>query len=915
MEDVLLLEDHQDRSNMEMEDRSATFKFNEAMAPTDLNRYGQSHMENVHEQNHREDKISQVQEPALLSPQKKLHREENDSRSVEIEQVHRANKVQDADTQTNQTITPTRGMDGIVGPQRWLLPSVSQQNIQTVPRILLPRPELAIQGNAVRAEHSPKDLHENNRIHSPMLSKGGHMVPPLFGRPANYSYVAGRMSPEASQSTGDPQRTRMDCKHGEVQNGTQTSIRMAGSQLQPHQLYSNEYRTEPQSILDAAEGDSEQRYSYKTQHHATTGARELVGPSQPTSSFVSNQNKTASEKPQISPFRCQNTSESPHEMPHGQMVPINKSAPETGPPRAHINNSLGCLADRMGIQNQPEMVSRRLRPDNEEILYQCFGTPNNLVGHTYDSEEESSNKDYDRQLHSRVSNQESYIKYPHTSGTDRADLETSSFHELDSVHSSHTREVQHSSRPTVEEHDNFYRMDYSPNHLPQGNPKTRAQTTSGPICHKSQSQTEDLRVTMSGSESCRSRRTIGKLEQMESSVHVPSNTNDFEGFSKVDTVKYKKWNRDFKGRTLKTLVSTIEVQAHPITTDTSEIATTSRRQNDDRTQSFQTSHMEVLKIGISNHYPNYDEETINLISNSIKQSSESDYQGKWKQFLKFIAEKDISFDQVTIDAVLRFFTYLFYKRGLKPSTISHYRSALAQPLLAYFNINLNVPAVHSMLRAMRLQRPPEPHTRPAWSLNLVLEYLNNLDTSSVTNALRKSAFLLLLATGWRISEVHACVRDDDFCRFTENSLIIQPHSSFLAKNGLRKRLEAKEIKTLLNEDGNVSNICPVSSLSDYLYHTRNKKKGCLFIDPKDDKNLTLFKLRLQVCSIITEADPETRKRVHDIRTYAASCTLQQDMIVGDLIEDFNWSSAAVFYKHYFVQTETLNRPVALPGRS
>ena len=33
-------------------------------------------------------------------------------------------------------------------------------------------------------------------------------------------------------------------------------------------------------------------------------------------------------------------------------------------------------------------------------------------------------------------------------------------------------------------------------------------------------------------------------------------------------------------------------------------------------------------------------------------------------------------------------------------------------------------------------------------------------------------------------------------------------------------------------------------------------------------------------------------------SYAASCSLQQDMIVGDLTEDFNWSSSAVFYKFY-----------------
>ena len=50
-------------------------------------------------------------------------------------------------------------------------------------------------------------------------------------------------------------------------------------------------------------------------------------------------------------------------------------------------------------------------------------------------------------------------------------------------------------------------------------------------------------------------------------------------------------------------------------------------------------------------------------------------------------------------------------------------------------------------------------------------------------ALRKAAFLVLLTTGWRISKLHACVRENEFCRFSENStLIMRPHLTFLAKN-------------------------------------------------------------------------------------------------------------------------------------
>ena len=38
------------------------------------------------------------------------------------------------------------------------------------------------------------------------------------------------------------------------------------------------------------------------------------------------------------------------------------------------------------------------------------------------------------------------------------------------------------------------------------------------------------------------------------------------------------------------------------------------------------------------------------------------------------------------------------------------------------------------------------------------------------------------------------------------------------------------------------------------------------------------------------------------------------MLVGDLIEDVNWSTPAIFYKFYFMQTEHPGIPVScLPG--
>ena len=225
-----------------------------------------------------------------------------------------------------------------------------------------------------------------------------------------------------------------------------------------------------------------------------------------------------------------------------------------------------------------------------------------------------------------------------------------------------------------------------------------------------------------------------------------------------------------------------------------------------------------------------------------------------------------------------------------------------------------VNCVGSLLKYIKLKNPQETPTRPTWSLNKVLSHLDTLDVSIEFNLLRKTAFLLLLATGWRISELHACVRDQEHCRFTSTqSLVLRPHKSFIAKNGHRNRLKPKEISTLKDKEGNTSNICPVTSLKKYLDLNRDCNTS-LFIHTKFDKELTVNGLRSAICSVIRDAEPEAKAKAHDIRKMSASLSLLRDMNIGDLTEEFNWSSSAVFYKHYFMAMNLPDRPIAVPGR-
>ena len=252
-----------------------------------------------------------------------------------------------------------------------------------------------------------------------------------------------------------------------------------------------------------------------------------------------------------------------------------------------------------------------------------------------------------------------------------------------------------------------------------------------------------------------------------------------------------------------------------------------------------------------------------------------------------------------------------------PSTVQHYKLALSESLRA-LGVEIKIPDFSKLMKAMEIERPRRPSTNPQWSLNTVLRYIDELqEPLSELQLLRKASFLLLLATGYRISELHACEREGDFCRFLENgSLSIRPRSGFLAKNEHPKRpWGTKVVKPLILPDGKISNLCPVATLRKYLDFSKSRKGRDMFLPPSEEyKSLTIKKLSYHICSLIVEADPDTKARVKDVRAYAASFSLEQTMLLGQLIHEIGWSSAVMFFKHYCVPVETLDRAVALPVR-
>ena len=362
------------------------------------------------------------------------------------------------------------------------------------------------------------------------------------------------------------------------------------------------------------------------------------------------------------------------------------------------------------------------------------------------------------------------------------------------------------------------------------------------------------------------------------------------------------------------MASVPTTQKDTIRSTDSPIITDSGGQSGESTQHLKTSRMAILRRAYEERISK-DPRVLDLMTASVKPTSSSNYQSKWSYFVKFIKENCNS--EVNNENIFKFFTHLFYDRKVQPTTAVRYRTAISKPLKELFNIIIsNNDDIQTLFQGMNQKRPKTAIPAPLWSLNKVLVSIDDR-TGHLTlqDILQKTAFLLLLATAWRISELQACVRDKEFCFInTNNTLLIRPHNAFLAKNeSPETRWQHKSIPALQLPDGTPSHLCPVRSLQEYLRRTSRVKTGPLFLHPATQKPMSVYQLSTTVCKLIHMADPSVKATIHDVRKYAASQSLLETMKVSEVIEAVNWKSPHTFWKHYMFPAQPLIRQAVLPG--
>ena len=219
------------------------------------------------------------------------------------------------------------------------------------------------------------------------------------------------------------------------------------------------------------------------------------------------------------------------------------------------------------------------------------------------------------------------------------------------------------------------------------------------------------------------------------------------------------------------------------------------------------------------------EDSATIVQNTHRPSTQRQYQAIWKKFLEFLSLNRISHQDVTVYVVMNFLSHQFIHMSRAYRTVAAYKCALAHPLWTNFGIPLDDPSLDLYMRGIFNLHPPRPADMPAWSLNMLLEFLASehfepLYSKSLITVTQKTLCLLLLASGRRIDEIAHLSKFHVFDRDGE-SVTIHWLPRYRPKHYDRAfQPKFPSIDRLASDSTADLILCPVRALNTYLSMVR-----------------------------------------------------------------------------------------------
>ena len=867
----------------------------------------------------RGDFVSAISGPSLFCSEEEHRQASCDSRPVDPEQVDPMPFFQDDDSRGRMS-SPVSGILHHIDRSQGRV--LARPHSSLFPEILgfsSGEQEVSLQGDAFWPQHRSSDIHQVVSANSSGIKDEGSKSTRLLGRLVGVGGLRTRLSSFHRYCPSGSSEKRFFDQFSEVPSYTSETVPMAGSSME-HCL--------SEDISPSGESGGH--------HHFPSGVLPQEGHLQKTSGKVSREasvcfpsgpyRQSPSQIPQPSPSGECSQKEEGHfsSSTHASQKESGEMAsPGSSLVRGPLSSScsfLGRLYRRLlGGVGGPDLrryfSERQLVSSSEPLPYQHPGT---CCG-THSSEQVAYStglacSDSFRQCHyGGLSEQEGISQISSFEFVGPVDSPPASEEESRDYGISHSGGAERSSGRSVEVSSGVLGMDTGqgvfPVHLfPAGNSGCR------PLCHERERSTPSLCVANSGQSGHSHGRFYSGLVGVEEHLLVSTNQVDSQVSQSPGVLQGARAPVDSNVAGA-SLVPPRPVQGQGVHSVAESFSIPADWREAYFLQVKNTPPISLLGIMKDVYSRLYSAESAEILLKSLRLSTCRQYQSIWNSFCSFVASNE--FDNISTETVLSFLRFSFNVKGYAPATVSAYRSALAKPLRVIFDIDVSKEPFNEFVKALFNIRPNVPSKRVLWSLDKVLQLALSSRfqrNPSKEDLFMLTLFLMALATGSRISELHALARSDELIEFSEEGVTLYPNPDFLAKNeDPQFRRNPLFIARLKDERGGNHPLCPVHNLSLYLDSTSCTKSFNIFVHPISLQDISIHKLRLALCKFIRLGDSNAFPKAHDLRKTATSYAFFKGMSSSQLCDLVGWSSIQVFKRHYLKQIDEISSPLVVLG--
>ena len=301
------------------------------------------------------------------------------------------------------------------------------------------------------------------------------------------------------------------------------------------------------------------------------------------------------------------------------------------------------------------------------------------------------------------------------------------------------------------------------------------------------------------------------------------------------------------------------------------------------------------------------------------------YSSAWSKWCEWCESNKFNPLQPLPIQLANYLSYLFKECNLAASTVKVHRAAVSSTLRQLGGPSFSDdPLLSAVVRSAILQEAKGTKRAPAWNLFLVLKDLRTHPYEPIHQIplpllTKKTAFLLMLASGRRGSEVHALSGTEVHLE-SNGAYSLNFLPGFLAKNQNPEdhspKILIQPLTNILCEDDEDRCICPVRALREYRRRTtpnRSSQKG-LFLSLREGrtKDISRSSLARWVKQVIVDAYRRAgvslagvNPRPHEVRALSTSVAFLNDCNLKSILDAAYWRSNGVFIDFYLRDTARL----------